>query len=86
MTKLAPTGAELKDEALTVLMMQVDTNQDGEIDFTEFVQLAYLLQSGGVDVTSIADDGAASGGEGGGAGGGGINPSSKWVRLKCGGA
>jgi hypothetical protein len=90
MTKLAPTGAELKDEAIvtvlmTVLMMQVDTNQDGEIDFTEFVQLAYLLQSGGVDVTSIADDGAAGGGGGGGAGGGGINPSSKWVRLKCGG-
>jgi Ca2+-binding EF-hand superfamily protein len=80
MTKLAPAGTTVDETTLTVLMVHVDTNGDGVLDFTEFVQLAYMLKSGGVDVTSIGDDGGVGGG-----GGGGINPSSSWIRVKCGG-
>jgi hypothetical protein len=83
MTKLAPAGTTVDETTLTVLMVHVDTNGDGLLDFTEFVQLAYMLKSGGVDVTSIGDDGGGGGAAAGG--GGGINPSSSWIRLKCGG-
>jgi calmodulin len=37
---LESLGKRVNDASLTKLIQQVDVNQDGQIDFTEFVQLA----------------------------------------------